>query len=66
MRRLSVDLAKPKFTESGIRNKITRWLSGAFVTLQVHVLTHAGRAEPVETNMHTEKREYWPQMTTAA
>jgi transposase len=33
MRRLSVDLAKPgaRFTESGIRHKISRWLSGAFV-----------------------------------
>ena len=34
MRRLSVDLAKPaaRFTEAGIRNKIARWLSGAFVS----------------------------------
>ena len=33
MRRLSVELAKPggRFTETGIRNKIARWLSGAFV-----------------------------------
>jgi transposase len=33
MRRLSGELAKPgaRFTESGIRNKISRWLSGAFV-----------------------------------
>src|SRR5258707_1428622 len=33
LRRLSVDLAKPgaRFTESGIRHKISRWLSGAFV-----------------------------------
>jgi len=33
MRRLSVELAKPaeRFTEAGIRNKIARWLSGAFV-----------------------------------
>jgi len=31
---LSVDLAKPaaRFTEAGIRNKIARWLSGAFVS----------------------------------
>jgi transposase len=34
MRRLSVELAKPggRFTEAGIRNKIARWLSGAFVS----------------------------------
>jgi transposase len=33
MRRLSVELGKPggRFTEAGIRNKIARWLSGAFV-----------------------------------
>lgn len=33
MRRLSVELAKPggRFTKAGIRNKIARWLSGAFV-----------------------------------
>lgn len=33
MRRLSVELAKPsaRFTEQGIRRKISRWLSGAFV-----------------------------------
>jgi transposase len=33
MRRLAVELAKPggRFTEVGIRNKIARWLSGAFV-----------------------------------
>lgn len=33
MRRLSVELAKPggRFAEAGIRNKIGRWLSGAFV-----------------------------------
>ena len=33
MRRLSVELAKPggRFTEAGIRNKIARWLSAAFV-----------------------------------
>ena len=34
MRRLSVELAKPaaRITEAGIRNKIGRWLSGAFVS----------------------------------
>jgi transposase len=34
MRRLSVDLRKPKarFTEQGIRNKIRRWLSGQFLS----------------------------------
>jgi len=34
MRRLSVELAKPggRFTEIGIRHKIARWLSGAFVS----------------------------------
>jgi transposase len=34
MRRLSMELAKPgaRFTEAGIRNKITRWLSAAFVS----------------------------------
>ncbi len=34
MRRLSVELGKPRsrFTEAGIRNKIARWLSGAFVS----------------------------------
>lgn len=34
MRRLSVELAKPagRFTETGLRNKIARWLSGAFVS----------------------------------
>jgi transposase len=34
MRRLSVELAKPggRFTEVGIRHKIARWLSGAFVS----------------------------------
>jgi transposase len=34
MRRLSMELAKPgaRFTEAGIRNKIGRWLSGAFVS----------------------------------
>jgi len=33
MRGFSVELAKPgeRFTEAGIRNKIARWLSGAFV-----------------------------------
>ena len=33
MRHLSIELAKPgaRFTEAGIRNKIARWLSGAFV-----------------------------------
>jgi transposase len=34
MRRLSIDLAKPgcRLTEAGIRNKIARWLSAAFVS----------------------------------
>lgn len=34
MRRLSVELAKPggRFTEAGIRKRITRWLSGALVS----------------------------------
>ncbi len=34
MRRLSTELAKPgaRFTEAGLRNKIGRWLSGAFVS----------------------------------
>jgi transposase len=34
MRRFAVELAKPRgrFTEAGIRNKIARWLSGAFVS----------------------------------
>jgi len=34
MRRLSMELAKPgaRFTEAGIRNKIARWLSPAFVS----------------------------------
>jgi transposase len=34
MRRLSIDLAKPgcRLTETGIRNKIARWLSAAFVS----------------------------------
>ena len=34
MRRLSMELAKPgaRFTEAGIRDKIARWLSGAFVS----------------------------------
>jgi transposase len=34
MRRLSVELAKPgaRFTETGIRKKIARWLSGSFVS----------------------------------
>jgi transposase len=34
MRRLSIELAKPgaHFTQAGIRNKIARWLSGAFVS----------------------------------
>jgi transposase len=34
MRRLAVELAKPggRFTELGIRHKIARWLSGAFVS----------------------------------
>ena len=34
MRRLSSELAKPgaRFTEAGLRNKITRWLSSAFVS----------------------------------
>jgi transposase len=34
MRRLSAELAKPgsRFTEAGIRNRIARWLSGAFVS----------------------------------
>jgi transposase len=38
MRRLSMELAKPgaRFTEAGIRNKIARWLSGAFVGELVH------------------------------
>lgn len=34
MRRLSTELAKPgaRFTETGLRNKISRWLSGSFVS----------------------------------
>lgn len=38
MRRLSIELAKPgrPLTEMGIRNKIVRWLSGAFVSELVH------------------------------
>ena len=34
MRRLSIELAKPggRFTEAGIRNKISRWLSASFVS----------------------------------
>lgn len=34
LRRLSMELAKPgcRFTEAGIRNQITRWLSAAFVS----------------------------------
>lgn len=38
MRRLSAELGKPggRFTEAGIRNKIARWLSGAFVSELVH------------------------------
>jgi transposase len=34
MRRLAIELAKPggRFTEAGIRNKIARWLSAAFVS----------------------------------
>jgi transposase len=34
MRRLSMELAKPgaRYTEAGIRHKIERWLSGAFVS----------------------------------
>lgn len=38
MRRLAVELTKPRarFTEAGIRNKIARWLSGAFVAELVH------------------------------
>jgi transposase len=34
LRRLSSELAKPgaRFTEAGLRNKISRWLSGAFVS----------------------------------
>jgi transposase len=38
MRRLAVELGKPggRFTEAGIRNKIARWLSGAFVSELVH------------------------------
>jgi transposase len=38
MRRLSRELAKPggRFTESGLRNRIARWLSGAFVAEFVH------------------------------
>ncbi len=38
MRRLSVELAKPggRFTESGLRNRIARWLAGAFVADLVH------------------------------
>lgn len=37
MRRLSIELAKPKgrFTETGIRNKIARWLSDSFVAALV-------------------------------
>jgi transposase len=38
MRRLSVELAKPRarFTETGIRHKIAHWLSGAFVAELIH------------------------------
>ena len=38
MRRLATELAKPggRFTEAGIRNKIARWLAGAFVSELVH------------------------------
>ena len=47
MRRLSIELGKPgaRFTEAGIRNKIARWLSGAFVSELVHyeLLEREGR-----------------------
>jgi transposase len=47
MRRLSVELAKPaaRFTEAGIRNKIARWLSAAFVAelVRYQLKQHDGR-----------------------
>src|ERR1700751_4967608 len=47
MRRLSVELAKPaaRFTEAGIRNKIARWLSAAFVAdlVRYQLEQHDGR-----------------------
>ncbi|MEK7407347.1 MAG: hypothetical protein AAB225_19910, partial [Acidobacteriota bacterium] len=47
MRRLAVELAKPgaRFTESGIRHKIARWLSGAFVSelIRYQLENHDGR-----------------------
>jgi transposase len=47
MRRLSIELAKPgaRLTEAGIRNKIGRWLSGAFVSdlVQYELAEQEGR-----------------------
>jgi len=47
LRRLSIELAKPgaRFTEAGIRNKIARWLSGAFVSelVRYELVERAGR-----------------------
>lgn len=47
MRRLSVDLQKPKarYTEAGIRQRISRWLSAQFVAELVHyeLQLHQGR-----------------------
>jgi hypothetical protein len=47
MRRLSAELAKPgsRFTEAGIRKKIARWLSGAFVSelVRYELQQRAGR-----------------------
>jgi transposase len=47
MRRLSIELGKPgaRFTEAGIRNKIARWLSGAFVSdlVQYELAEQEGR-----------------------
>lgn len=47
MRRLSVELAKPsaRFTEAGVRRKIGRWLSGAFVAelIRYELHHHDGR-----------------------
>lgn len=45
MRRLAVELAKPdaRFTEEGIRHRLARWLSGAFVSELVrYQLEHRG------------------------
>jgi hypothetical protein len=55
LRRLASELSKPqaRFTEQGIRNKISRWLTDSFVREVLHYELQQRRcpAQPHETNL---------------